>query len=168
MTSSYRRTVRVPQAPPPDPDPSTPGTAGKVTHDLACQETSRTRAFMYVIDDNARTRRTVTLVIAITGAGAVLLSLLALLPVALGPVSTAVGSGIGSVGSALLAALVRRSPRWLLRGTRARVHPLRRSQPSGPPLLHQGRCQPTANHSPQRRGGRRPHPVHRGTHPRPY
>ena len=110
MTSSYRRTVRVPQASPSDPDPATPGSAGKVPRDLACQEASRIRAFMYVVDEDARTRRAVILMFAVTAAGAVVLSLLALLLVALGPVSTAVGGGVGSTAGAI-AVLARRPSR---------------------------------------------------------
>ncbi|HSV65612.1 MAG TPA: hypothetical protein VLJ59_06860 [Mycobacteriales bacterium] len=102
MKTFRRRTARAPQtaslgvdAPAPvlkDPDPV---------------ETPRTHAFMYVVDDDARTRRTVTLVFAITSAAAVLVSLLALLAAVLGPSALAIGSG-GSVGGAVLTAVARK------------------------------------------------------------
>ena len=72
-------------------------------------ETPRTRAFMYVVEDEARTRRAVGLVFAVTGAATVLLCVLAVLAAVLGPTALAVGGG--SVGGAALAAVARKLPR---------------------------------------------------------
>ncbi len=109
MTSFRRRTAPV-QVAPADPGLGNPGPPAEVPGGPVRPETPRTRAFMYVVEDEARTRRTVMLVVAVTGAAAVLLCVLAVLAAVLGPTALAVGGG-GSVGVAAVAAVVRKLSR---------------------------------------------------------
>jgi hypothetical protein len=73
---------------------------------------------MYVVEDGARTRRTVVLVFAVTVAAAVLVCVLAVLGAVFGPTALAVGGG-GSAGAAAVATAVRKLSRpptpWQLR-----------------------------------------------------
>jgi hypothetical protein len=121
-----RRTARTrlrpprPQVPPAgtaaadrDGRPTGPGTVERAAaaSEPAGPPTRGTHAFMYVVDDDARTRRTVRLVFAVTGAAALLLVLLALLAVVLGVTAFAVGGG--SAACLALAA----ATRWLRRAS---------------------------------------------------
>jgi hypothetical protein len=108
MTSFRRRTAPV-QVTPPDAGADNPGAPAEIPGP-ARPETPRTRAFMYVVENEARTRRTVRLVVAVTGAAAVLVCVLGVLAAVLGPTAFAVGGG-GSVGGAAMAAIARKLTR---------------------------------------------------------
>jgi hypothetical protein len=104
-----RRTV---QAAPADPGPAKPGApaelpGGPASPETKRPETPRTRAFMFVVEDEARTRRTVRLVFAVGGAAVVLLCVLVLLAAVLGPTAFAVG---GATLAAVARKLARSSP----------------------------------------------------------
>ena len=65
---------------------------------------------MYVVEDEARTRRTVKLVVVVAGATAVLVCVLAVLVAILGPTVVAIGGGSVGGGS-VLAAVARKLSR---------------------------------------------------------